>query len=273
VKKGKLHILLFFLTLFTTTVAGAYLSGVNPLDEPGKLYYGLMFSIPLMSILLVHEMGHYMAARYHGVVVTPPYFIPAPSIIGTFGAFIKIKSPLPDRNALMDIGAAGPLAGVSVAIPILIIGLTQSEIKSVGELKGIALGTSILFDFLSRMVIGTVPQGYDVVLGPVAFAGWIGLLVTALNLIPVGQLDGGHIAYALFGSRFTPFSRILPFVLFPMGFLWSGWMLWAVLLLFLGTGHPPPVDITVELTPGRRIVGYISLLVFILCFTPVPVKF
>lgn len=270
--KRKLHILLFFITLATTTVAGAFLAGVNPLKDPEKVFHGLMFSLPLMSILLVHEMGHYMAARRHGVVVTPPYFIPAPSIIGTFGAFIKIKSPLPDRNALLDIGAAGPLAGVAVAIPVLVIGLLQSDVKPAANLQGISLGTSFLFDLIARLVHGTVPEGYDIVLGPVAFAGWIGLLVTALNLIPVGQLDGGHIAYALFGSRFTPVSRVLPFLLLPMGFLWEGWILWAVLLLFLGTGHPPPLDPTVELTPGRRVIGFISLAVFILCFTPSPVK-
>ncbi len=272
-RKNRTNIILFVLTLLSTTVAGAFLSGVNPFSEFSKAYYGLMFSIPLMSILVVHELGHYIAARYHRVVVTPPYFIPAPSIIGTFGAFIKIKSPLPDRNALIDIGAAGPLAGIAVAIPVLVIGLVQSEAREVVNLSGISLGTSILFDFLTRLVHGTVPEGYDIVLHPVAFAGWIGMLVTALNLLPVGQLDGGHIAYALFGQRYSGVSRVFPILLIPMGMLWEGWVIWAILLILLGTGHPPPMDVETELTRGRKIAGYLSLVTFILCFTPVPVRF
>jgi membrane-associated protease RseP (regulator of RpoE activity) len=272
-RKIKTNIILFVLTLASTTVAGAFLAGINPLKEPYLAYYGLMFSVPLMSILVVHELGHYIAARRHRVMVTLPYFIPAPSIIGTFGAFIKIKSPLPDRNALIDIGAAGPLAGIAVAIPVLILGLIQSETRAVAELSGLSLGTSILFDFLTRLIHGSVAEGYDIVLHPVAFAGWIGMLVTALNLLPVGQLDGGHIAYALFGERYSGVSRVFPILLIPMGVLWEGWVIWAILLILLGTGHPPPMDVETGLTRGRKIAGYVSLLIFILCFTPVPVKF
>lgn len=272
-RKIKTNIILFVLTLLSTTVAGAFLAGVNPLKEPYRVYYGFMFSIPLMSILVVHELGHYVAARVHRVNVTPPYFIPAPSIIGTFGAFIKIKSPLPDRNALVDIGAAGPLAGIAVAVPVLIIGLIFSEARAVVQLTGISLGTSILFDLLTRVIHGGIPEGFDIVLHPVAFAGWIGMLVTALNLLPVGQLDGGHIAYALFGQRYSGVSRVFPLFLIPMGLLWQGWIIWAILLIILGTGHPPPMDVETELTPGRKIAGYVSLVIFIICFTPVPVKF
>lgn len=260
------------MTLASTTIAGAFLAGVNPLEQPRLIHYGFMFSLPLMSILVVHELGHYIAARYHRVMVTPPYFIPAPSIIGTFGAFIKIKSPLPDRNSLIDIGAAGPLAGIAVAIPVLVIGLILSEAREVVQLSGISLGTSILFEFLTRVVHGAIPEGYDIVLHPVAFAGWIGMLVTALNLLPVGQLDGGHIAYALFGDRYSGVSRVFPILLVPMGILWEGWIIWAILLILLGTGHPPPMDIHTELSSGRKAVGIVSFIIFILCFTPVPVK-
>ena len=148
-KKHRINIILFLATLITTTGAGALMAGINPFKDPLKAYYGLMFSIPLMSILIVHEMGHFVAAKKHFVSVTPPYFIPAPSLIGTFGAFIKIRSPLPDRNSLMDIGAAGPLSGIAVAIPVLVIGLLLSEIKKVDQLGGISLGTSMLFEFLA----------------------------------------------------------------------------------------------------------------------------
>lgn len=274
-RDGTLNILLFILTLVSTTVAGAVLAGINPLETPLKTHYGCMFSLPLMAILVFHECGHYIAARRHGVAVTPPFFIPAPPpfIIGTFGAFIKIKSPLPDRNALIDIGAAGPIAGMVVAVPVLVVGLVLSEAKELGQLQGISLGTSLLFEFLTKAIHGSIPEGYDIVLHPVAFAGWIGMLVTALNLLPVGQLDGGHVAYALFGDRYTGVSRIFPLLLIPMGMLWMGWLLWALLLILLGTGHPPPMDVETELTPGRKMVGYVCIFLFIICFTPVPASF
>jgi membrane-associated protease RseP (regulator of RpoE activity) len=270
--KRNMHTILLLLTLLSTTIAGAVLSGVNPFKDPMMIYRGLIFSIPLMLILGIHELGHFIAARIHRVDVTPPYFIPAPSLIGTFGAFIKIRSPLPDKNALMDIGAAGPLAGIAVAIPVLIVGLLHSKVKMVNDMGGISLGSSLLFELFSRLIHGSIPDGYDLVLHPIAFAGWIGLLVTALNLIPVGQLDGGHIAYALFGSRYSGVSKVFPFLLIPMGFFWVGWLIWAFLLFFLGTGHPPPMDSYSDLTRSRRIVGYISLVVFVLAFTPVPVR-
>ena len=266
-----IQILLFVLTFFTTLVAGTYLAGGNPLRDPGDLTLGLMFSLPLLSILSVHEMGHYMAARRHNVLVTPPYFIPAPSFIGTFGAFIRIKSPVPHRNALLDIGAAGPIAGAIVAMPVLLIGLKMSAVRSSAGLSGIPLGESLLFRAASRIVLGEIPKGYDVVLHPVAFAGWIGLLVTALNLLPSGQLDGGHIAYALFGDAYTKVARIIPFLLLPMGYLWGGWIIWAVMLLILGTRHPQPVFDDIPLSRARRVIGVLAGLLFLVCFTPNPV--
>lgn len=264
-------ILLFALTFVTTLVAGTFLAGGNPLSNPPDIVLGFMFSVPLLAILGVHEMGHYTAARRHGVAVTPPYFIPAPSFIGTFGAFIKIKSPIPHRNALMDIGAAGPIAGAVVAIPILLVGLGLSVLKPSSGLTGIPLGESLLYRAAEYVVFGDVPKGVDVVLHPVAIAGWIGLLVTALNLLPSGQLDGGHVAYALFGARYAKVARAVPFVLLPMGYFWGGWVIWAVLLFFLGTRHPEPVFAEMPLSRGRRLVGLVAGTLFVLCFTPSPV--
>lgn len=266
-----LQILLFILTFFTTLVAGTYLAGGNPLRNPSDLPHGLMFSIPLLSILVIHEMGHYVAARRHSVSVTPPYFIPAPSFIGTFGAFIKIRSQVPDRNALLDIGAAGPIAGALVAIPILLIGLSQSAVRPMAGLSGIPLGESLVFRAAAWLVVGEIPKGFDVVLHPVAFAGWIGLLVTALNLLPSGQLDGGHVAHALFGGKYSKVSGALPYVLLPMGYFWGGWAIWGIMLLIMGTEHPPTLSDEVPLTRGRRVVGILAGILFLACFTPNPV--
>lgn len=278
----RLQIILFFATFLTTLLVGTGLALGIPVERPDILIsilrndpyaivLGLMFSIPLLSILSVHEMGHYVAARRHGVAVTPPYFIPGPPLFGTFGAFIKIKSPVPHRNALLDIGAAGPIAGAVVAIPILFVGLSMSVLKPSAGLAGTPLGESLMYRAAEYVVFGSVPAGVDVVLHPVAFAGWSGLLVTALNLLPSGQLDGGHIAYALFGDRYAKVSRVIPFLLLPMGFLWPGWVIWAVLLYFLGTRHPKPVFTEISLSRGRRIVGVVSGILFLLCFTPSPV--
>ncbi|MBP2673313.1 MAG: conserved rane protein of unknown function [Deltaproteobacteria bacterium] len=265
--------LLFLATFATTLVAGAFLAGGNPFVRISDLASGLMFNLPLLSILGVHEMGHYTAARRHSVVTTPPYFIPflpIPPLPGTMGAVIKLKSPFPDRNALMDIGSAGPLAGVVVAIPVLAAGLALSEIRRSTGITGSELGESLLFKLLSRAVLGEVPAGHDVLLHPVGYAGWLGLYITMLNLIPAGQLDGGHIAYALFGGRYGRIARFIPFVLLLMGFWGGGWFVWAALLFFIGTGHPRPLFDEVPLTPARRAAGVIAALLFVLCFTPDP---
>ncbi len=196
----RLNILLFIATFFTTTLAGALMEAEK--DVFLEFHKGLPFSLTLLTILLFHEFGHYFMAKKHHVDATLPYFIPAPSIIGTFGAVIKMRSPLHSKRALLDIGAAGPLAGVVIAIPATIIGLRFSEIHPVTGLQGgISLGSSLLFSFLSHISVGTVPENHDIFLHSVAFAGWIGMLVTMLNLIPVGQLDGGHIAYAVLGRK------------------------------------------------------------------------
>lgn len=273
-KLTRIHVLLFVLTFMTTLFAGALMSGVIPWEQPGKIYLGLRFSLTLLLILLTHEMSHYFMSRRHHVSATLPYFIPAPSIIGTFGAIIKMKPPIPDRRSLIDIGASGPIGGFIIAVIACIIGLTLSEVKPAGEIQeGIAFGSSILFTMLSKIILNVDPEKYDVILHPVAFAGWIGLLVTSLNLLPIGQLDGGHIIYALFGKKHTLISKSTIPVLIALGvFFWPGWLIWAVLMIVLGYRHPPVVYPYIQLDGKRKLIGWISLVMFILTFTPMPVQ-
>ena len=270
-----LHIVLFILTMLSTLFVGAMQTGADILKDPWKIYYGLPFALTLMIILLTHELSHYFASKKHGVNATLPYFIPAPTIIGTFGAFIKMKSPIVTRKALIDIGASGPIAGFIVSVIAVVIGLHLSEIVSVSETKGaLTLGDSILFSFLAQTVLGVTPADSDILLNPVAFAGWIGLFVTSMNLIPVGQLDGGHIAFALLGEKQTRLSFILVLVMSLLGvLLWEGWIIWAVLLLVLGLRHPPVISWEVPLDRRRKLIGWIAFVIFILTFIPVPFKF
>ncbi len=269
-----LHIILFLLTLLSTLFVGAMQTGADLLKEPGEIYRGLPFALSLMIILLTHELSHYFASKIHGVKATLPYFIPAPTIIGTFGAFIKMKSPIVTRKALIDIGASGPIAGFIISVVAAVIGLHASEIVPVSQAKGaLNLGDSILFSFLAKIVIGVTPAGTEIMLNPVAFAGWIGLFVTSINLIPVGQLDGGHIAFAFLGEKHTRVSFILVMMMSLLGlFLWEGWFVWAVLLLVLGLRHPPVVYWEDILDGRRKVTGFIALLILILTFIPVPFK-
>ncbi len=273
-KLTRTHVLLFIATFITTLIAGSLLNGVIPWEHPEKIYLGLPFSLTLLLILMTHELSHYFMSRKHNVPATLPYFIPAPSIIGTFGAVIKMKPPIPDRRSLIDIGASGPIGGFIIAVIASVIGLSLSEVKPTGELQGgISFGTSILFDFMSRQILRIDPDKYDVLLHPVAFAGWIGLLVTSLNLLPIGQLDGGHITYALFGEKHEMISKIMLPVLVFLGIIfWPGWILWAVIMIFLGYKHPPVVYPWIELDRKRKVIGWITLVIFILTFTPTPVK-
>jgi membrane-associated protease RseP (regulator of RpoE activity) len=268
------HILLFIATCFTTLFAGALLNGVIPWEQPEKIYLGLPFSFTLLFILMTHELSHYFTSRRHNVTASLPYFIPAPSIIGTFGAIIKMKPPIPDRRSLIDIGASGPIGGFIIAVIATIIGLSWSEIKPSGEIQGgIAFGSSILFSLISKIVLNVDPEKFDVILHPVAFAGWIGLLVTSLNLLPIGQLDGGHIVYALFGEKHGLISKITIPVLLVMGIVfWRGWIIWAVLMMIIGYRHPPVVYPDIQLDKKRIYMGWASLVIFILTFTPTPVQ-
>ena len=243
-------------------------------EQPTLLLTGLPFSLTLMSILLAHEMGHYLTCRYYRISATLPYFIPAPTLIGTFGAFIKIRSPFHDRSSLLEVGIAGPIAGFVVAVPALAISLSQSrymEFDPQGDF--ITFGEPLIFKILVAAMGLAPPPGMDITLHPVALAAWIGLLVTALNLLPVGQLDGGHIAYALFGRLHKRVSLVLVLVLVPMGmFYWLGWLVLIFFLTLMGTRHPPTLDDTVPLEPRHVTLGWIALVMFVLCFMPVPVS-
>lgn len=267
-----LHVSLFILTVLSTLLVGAVQTGADLIKEPLKIYKGIPFSLTLMIILLSHELSHYFSSRKHGVEATLPYFIPAPTIFGTFGAFIKMKSPIVTRKALIDIGASGPIAGFIISVIATIIGLNMSEIVSSAQAKGaLNLGDSLLFSLLAKIVLGVTPSDSDILLSPVAFAGWIGLFVTSMNLIPVGQLDGGHIAYALFGEKHIRLSFMLIFVMILFGlFLWEGWFVWAVLLLILGMKHPPVIYWEVPLDSKRKFIGWLALVIFILTFIPTP---
>ena len=227
-----------------------------------------------MLILSTHELGHFLTSRKRRVESTLPFFIPAPPPIGTFGAVIKMWSMVPDKKALLAIGAAGPLAGFAVAVPVVIAGLSLSSYDvHQGQSGGFTLGTSLLFSLLTRAVMGVSGDNYDVYLHPVAFAGWWGLFITALNLIPMGQTDGGHVVYSIFGRGHKWVSRGVFLGLLPMGiFLWQGWLLWAVIMFFIGLRHPPLIDETVELNTAHRLIGVIVLLVFVLTFLPAPIQ-
>ncbi len=265
------NLLLFIATVITTTLAGAVMEGKSdPFSIQGVLS-GLPFSLTLLSILLFHEFGHYFASKRNNVHATLPYFIPAPTFIGTFGAFIKMKSPIINKKSLLEIGAAGPIAGFLVAVPALYYGLTTSQVLESVPGEGIHLGDSIIMMILTSIVHPNIADGYDIYLNSIAFAGWIGLLVTSLNLIPIGQLDGGHIAYALLGKKHDNIAKWAFLPMIPLGFLSPNWILWAILILvFIKLKHPPVVDETAPLKPFQKWLGFISIAIFILTFIPIP---
>ncbi len=302
-----LNVALFLATVATTIVAGA---GLAPLPQAGLsvrgvVEAGLPFSAALVGILLCHEMGHYLLARAYRVDTTLPYFIPVPLGVGTFGAVIRIRSPMPTRRAVLDIGAAGPIAGFAVAVPLYIWGLAHSEVKAIGEaalglsnegspfailqawIRGEALsagqgnlqlmGDSLATWAMQRWAVGTLPPGSDVFVHPVAFAAWIGLLVTTLNLLPIGQLDGGHVVYAFLGQRGAyAVTRAVSWGLLACGFFLSWtWLFWWIVTRLLGRfgglRHPPAL-VEEPLTPGRRAVAILCLLLFAATFIPVPIS-
>ena len=268
-----LHIALFGATLVTTSMAGAFQLGANPLSDPASIIVGLPFSCTLMAILLCHEMGHYLVARSHGVQASLPYFIPGPPfLIGTFGAFIRMRAPTANRQVLFDVGAAGPWAGVVVAVPAVIIGLQFSQVSTTIQTgTGLIFGDSLLFSLLAWLSLGVSVNQVTIVPHPIALAGWVGLFVTFINLLPVGQLDGGHISYALFGRYQKWISRGFLVVILFLGFQgWPGWFFWAVMLSFLGVDHPPTWDHFSTLDPRRQVGGWLTLLLLAITFIPVP---
>jgi len=268
------NVVLFICTVATTILAGALQQGVHPLQDPTQMLKGLPFSAALLFILIAHEMGHFLTSKYYRIDASLPYFIPAPTLIGTFGAFIKMRSPVMNKRVLLDVGANGPLAGLLVTIPILAVGLKLSEVRELADplAEGMTLGTSIILSVMTSLILGNLPDTHQVILHPLGFAGWIGLLVTSMNLIPVGQLDGGHIAYAMFGRRTRHISRAVLLGMLVLG-IWASsmWLMWALILfLLLGVRHPAPLDYDVPLDRRRRILGMCMLAIFVLTFVPVP---
>lgn len=267
--------LLFAATALTTTLAGALLEGVDPFASPAALVRGLPFSVSLVAILLVHEAGHYLMCRRYRVDASLPYFLPAPLVspVGTFGAFIRIRSRFPDRRALFDVGAAGPWAGFVVALIVTVIGLARSSVlPAPPEGPHWELGDSLLTALLTRLVLRADPA--SVVLDPVAFAGWFGLFVTSMNLLPVGQLDGGHVVYATAGHG----TRVIPALLIAF-FLWlgvkgwPGWIVWAVIITVLfSLGHPPTENDGRPLGAGRTLASLATFVVFVLTFVAEPFR-
>ena len=277
--KWRVHLLLFLLTLLMTTWAGALHAGVNLLQEPGRIAVGFPYSLGLMLILGAHELGHYFTARRHGIWVTPPYFIPTPFALGTFGAFIRIKSLSPDRRATFDVAVAGPLAGLVFAIPALLIGLRQSRmVIESGSPEvvntGMQIGSSFLMAIMAKLALGaSTLEGHQLILHPLAFAGWLGLLVTALNLLPIGQLDGGHIAHAMFGARRGHAISVGGLMtLFALAlFVWPGLMMWALVVWFIaGDRDAPPLNDVTPLNTGRRVLGWLVFVILAAILIPVP---
>lgn len=271
------NVVLFALTFLTTTWAGASHRGLDMFRQPFHFWSGLSYSLPLLLILGVHEVGHYVMARRRGVDGSLPYFIPVPFGLGTFGAIIRIRSPFPDRRAAFDVGIAGPLAGLAVALPALIFGLQTSELVPASAGIGTQVTSSILLGWIaSWLATGDLTAADAIVFSPLAFAGWLGLLLTALNLLPIGQLDGGHIAYGLLGRRraqHVGLAAILLLVLLGV-FYWSGWLVWAFIAFFLtGVQHDPARDEVSGLSFGRRVLGAAALVLLILIMVPVPHRF
>ena len=256
-----LQVLLFVLTILSTAIRG-----------------GWAYSGCLILILLFHEMGHYFAARYYNVPATLPYFIPFPlGLFGTFGAVIKIQGIIPNRRALFDIGIMGPAMGLIVALPATVVGIAMSKVIQVNQLPQgtFGLGDSILFSLIAHWIHGPLPKGHDLLLHPIGFAGWAGLFVTALNLLPMGQLDGGHIVYALFRRKSVFIYRLVFFSLamFSVVARQPQWIFFLALTFFLiRLRHPPTIDEEIPIGPRRFAFGIAAMLFFAITFPPNPIK-
>jgi hypothetical protein len=266
-----LNIILFIATLITMFFSPAILSwSFDYFRHPGAIAAQVEFTIALMAILLFHEFGHYLAGRRRGVLMSLPYFLPAPNMIGTFGAVIKSRSPFTNRRDLIEVGATGPIAGFIVSIIALSIGLYNSTIVPIGAEGGFQLGDSLLLRGLAYLLIGPLPEGYDFMLAPAAFAGWVGLLVTMINLLPLGQLDGGHIIYGLFGKFQHYVGQVFLIAVIILGFWWPGWWIFGALAFLFGLKHPPTFNDYIKPSRTARLLGYAAIIIFIVSFVPVP---
>jgi membrane-associated protease RseP (regulator of RpoE activity) len=282
-----LHVLLFALTIVSTTFAGAghYASFRSdfvdrPLGIPmsALLLGGLWYSGTILAILGCHELGHYFACRYYDVDASLPFFLPVPLLLtGTLGAFIRIREPIPTKRMLFDIGIAGPIAGFLVAVPALFLGLAMSHVvKLPADFTGFELGEPLLFKAASTLLWGTPPDGYSLNLHPMAFAAWFGLLATALNLFPIGQLDGGHISYAVLGRRSTYVTMVMIGVAVGLAYFSSSWLVWTglmvAMLVMFGPRHPRVFDEDVPLDRTRVVLAIVALAMLVVCFTPAPIE-
>ncbi len=256
-RRYTLHLILFILTVASTWVVG-----------------GPAYSFTIILILLGHEMGHYLMSRKYGIRATLPFFLPFPlPPFGTLGAVIRMESTVSSRKTLFDTGVAGPLTSLILSIPAIVIGLRLSKVVPVSHIQegALRLADPPLFSLIQRMVLGGISKNYEILLHPVGFAGWVGLFVTSLNLLPIGQLDGGHIAYGLFGRRSRVIFLIAIVVMaFITVFYNPGWFLLLILIILFGFRHPPPIDDTTPLDWRRKLMGGVAFLVFFLSFTPAP---
>ncbi len=269
-----IHAALLIATFFTTMLVGSLLYGADPGTVPSDILKGTPFMIAIMTVLGSHEAGHYFVAKKHGMKTSLPYFIPFPSLIGTMGAVIKHKGPIPNRKALFDVGVSGPLIGLASSIVVVIIGLLQPQLPYTPDDHAIVLGIPPLRGFIMELI---PTSGTSI--HPIAFAGWAGMLVTALNLIPAGQLDGGHVLRAMFGEKASSVSTVLPAILFfagayliivlkTDGYMWIIWSL--ILVFFAAAGHPRPLDDEIPLDRKRMALGIVAFAIGMLCITPIP---
>jgi membrane-associated protease RseP (regulator of RpoE activity) len=283
------QVILFLLTVATTTIMGGFHyvsfitdSGSTPaeLNVVAFLLHGLWYSGTVLAILGCHEMGHYLACRYYDVDASLPFFLPAPFLTGTLGAFIRIRERIPTKPILFDIGIAGPIAGFLVAVPALVIGLSMSRVirlPPADELTGaLSLGEPLLFQFVAWLFFGAPPEGYTLTLHPIAFAAWFGLLATALNLFPVGQLDGGHISYAVLGRKSSHVTLVMVGGAVLLAWFHTSWILWTVLMIAMlrmfGRHHPSTYDEDQPLDRTRLFFALVALAMLIVCFTPAPIE-
>ena len=280
-----LHVLLLTLTAASTTLVGAGhyasflvdFSGVRGLPMPfaALLVRGLWYSATILAILGCHELGHYFACRYYDVDASLPFFIPVPFLLtGTMGAFIRIREPIPSKRMLFDIGIAGPIAGFVVVVPALFIGLSMSHVvrlpADTSNLR--ELGEPMLFKFASWLLWGSQPDGYSLNMHPMAFAAWFGMLATALNLFPIGQLDGGHVSYAVLGPRSTYVTIVMIGVVISLAYFSSSWIVLLAMLVMFGPKHPRVFDEDVPLDRTRVLLALIGVAIFVVCFTPAPIR-
>jgi membrane-associated protease RseP (regulator of RpoE activity) len=286
-----LHLVLLIATVLTTTLVGVlhYVSFISDfgartieLDTPALIPYGLWYSGTVLAILGCHELGHYFACRYYDVDASLPFFIPflVPIPIfqtGTFGAFIRIREPIPSKRMLFDIGIAGPIAGFLIAVPALAIGLALSNVRLLPPaMDGVSLGEPLLLKIAARAIWGVPPQGYELNLHPITIGAWFGLLATSLNLFPIGQLDGGHISYAVLGRRSSHVTLVMIACAIVLTWFSRSWLVWTVLmvgmLLAFGRHHPRTFDEDVPLDRRRKWLALFAVVMFILCFTPAPLE-